>query len=87
MTLTDSAPFSQQLPCCSLLYSNLLCRGCLAADRLTPYPVYRLKPNYNRNEFVEDGSDEDDYEEEMGLCGACGQYSSAELIFCPHCGA
>lgn len=67
---------------------NVVCHGCLMADRLEPNPIYRLTPNYNRNEFVDEDEDEEveDYEEETALCGVCGEYSSTELIFCPHCG-
>lgn len=66
---------------------NVVCRACLKADRSR----FRLTPNYNVNEIVdeedeEDGQDDNDYEEETALCGVCGEYSSTELIFCPHCG-
>jgi hypothetical protein len=63
---------------------NVICHGCLKADR----GRYRLTPNYNTNEFEHDHGEEhygDDEESETALCGVCGEYSSTELIFCPHC--
>ena len=61
---------------------NVICHGCLKADR----GRYRLTPNYNTNAFEEDGEEDYEYEEETALCGECGEYSSTEYIFCPHCG-
>ena len=65
---------------------NMLCHGCLKADR----GRYRLTPSCNWNTFVDsddDDDDDDDYEEETARCGQCGERSSTELIFCPNCGA
>ena len=61
---------------------NVICHGCLKADRWR----YRLTPNYNTNAFEEDSEEDYEYEEETALCGECGEYSSTEYIFYPHCG-
>lgn len=59
---------------------NVVCHGCLSSDP----DKYELTAGYNPNYTALPSFES--YESEMLRCTACGEWSSAELIFCPSCG-